>query len=153
MSTVKLYNENFASPAIPYFEINSVRMPTPSSFTWIPPAQIGLNGAGRQRLYPFWGITLGWDILSENEYSFLYNTWLGVSSGSIQVMLPPTWGNSTGLPWNVLASGSLRNYNYYNILLDQPIAQATIENIGYQNVKQMIRKIYGVTLPAGQQGP
>lgn len=153
MSTTKLYVDSLANPAIPYFEINGIRMPTPSTFTWIPPAQVGITGSGKQRIYPFWGITLGWDFLNENEYAFLYNTWLGVQSGSIFVMLPITYGNSFGSPWNVTVSGTLRNWNYYNVLLDQPIAQATIENISYQNVKQTIRKIYGVTQPAGQSGP
>jgi hypothetical protein len=149
MSITKLYNENLANPALPYFEINGIRMPTPSTFSWIAPAQIGINGAGRQRLYPFWGITLGWDTLSENEYAFLYTNWQGAISGTVNVLLPITYGNTFGLPyWDNTITGSLRNWTYYNVLIDQPTAQSTVENIALTNIKMTIRRIVGNTFPA-----
>lgn len=146
-----IYNPNFARPLVAYFEINGVRMPTPSNYNWIFPAVIGINGAGKQRIYPFWGITLAWDYLSINEFNILYQTYLGSTTGSTQVFLPLIYAiaeNSN--PWdNTIFTGTLyRDIKYQNVIVDAPTAQATVDNIALQGVKMTIRRITGPASPA-----
>lgn len=149
MSTIAQYNANFANPVVSFFEINGVRMPTPTTFQWIFPAQIGINGAGKQRLYPFWGINLGWEYMSINEFNFMYMAYLGATTGSTEVYLPLIYARAEATPWdNTVFTGTLfRDILYRGVIVDAPTAAATIDNIAFQGVKLTIRKIVGEARP------
>jgi len=121
------------APQIPVFKINGVTMPTPSTFQWGFPKPIGITGQGFQRLYPFFEITLIWDYLSFDEYTILYDTFLGSISGTSSAQLPTYYGTAFG-------TGS-RVTTYQSVIIDAPVPNQYIENNFYTNVKMVIRKI------------
>ena len=126
---------NKLPPYVPTFKINGITMPQPTQFKWNFPAIIGINGAGKQRLYPFWGCTLTWDYVTLNEYSTLLNTYYGVISGAVYVQLPQVFTTQD------LSLTGTRVLTYNNVQVDAPIADIGYENTYIQNVKMTIRQI------------
>ena|ERR1700690_3629459 len=145
MSTTYTFSPNFAIPYIPYFEINGVRMPQPSSFTWVGPKVLGMNGAGKNRYYPFWQCNLEWDSVSIDEYNALMNGYLGATTGYTVVFLPIIYIGQNNATATILNTGVPRVAEYFGVIVDMPILQTTIENIAQGGVKMSIRRINMVT--------
>lgn len=150
MPTILNYPTTFASPYKPTFTINGVKMPTPSTFTWTPPKVLGMNGLGRNRYYPFWECTLGWDYLSMDDYSVLFASYLGATSGATTVFLPWVYYGSPAQQapgtWGITPTGSARLAEYFNVIVDMPILKTSVENISQATVTMTVRRIQVVPI-------
>jgi len=113
----------------PDFYINNNLLPSPSEHKWIIPDVKGDNGNGQKQYTPYFSYEISWNRMSQNEFSFLYNIWLGhYNSGTAVVKLPSYFSNSY-------------LFTYYSgVVIDQPVVGGYDENY-VVNIKLTIRKI------------
>jgi hypothetical protein len=121
---------NPLSATIPTFRLNGNSIPIPSEHKWNLPPAWGIDGSGRERLYPFASVELTWNAITYNDYTDLYEIFLGSSSGSANAMLPSLYGDSF-------------TYRVYSgVIFDTPrIEGSNLDGSNLLNVKMKIRKV------------
>lgn len=117
-------------PIVPNFQINGVRMPSPTDIKWELPDAWGVNGDGFERLNPYGECVLTWSHIHFDDYTDLRDAFESVTGTAI-VKLPTLYGDLNSSSWKT----------YGGVILTLPRPQGSYFGGYLQNVRMVIKKI------------